>query len=175
MLARVTPIKRIYEAILILYELHCQGHPFTLLIGGSQDDMQERRYIWAMQELVMQLELEKDIIFLGHIQEPVQFYREIDIFLSNSFWEGQQRALLEAMASGCYCLSHCWGGVEEILPSSQIFKTNREAIEKLIAYARLPESGRHAKQVDMRNIIKKRFGQQRMISEVLTLFDEIDL
>ncbi|MEI9813645.1 MAG: glycosyltransferase family 4 protein [Acidobacteriota bacterium] len=76
--------------------------------------------------------------FYEHIEGTADFLSNMDVFISHSFWEGQQVALLEAMASGCYCLSHRWMGVEEVLPEDNLYLMEDELIAKIAAYAACP-------------------------------------
>lgn len=168
MVARVVPVKRVYEAVLTVYELRRCGHPFTLTVAGPLGDDLEPRYPWAIRELIERLDLTEHVSLLGPVSDPASFYQEIDIFLSNSFWEGQQNALLEAMASGCYCLSHCWGGVEEVLPPEQIYVTDSELQAKLAAYAALSEHEKTEKQMRTRQIVKDKFSETEMVARVLS-------
>jgi glycosyltransferase involved in cell wall biosynthesis len=81
----------------------------------------------------------------------------IDIFISNSFWEGLQTALIEAMASGCYCLSHFWDGADEVLPHENIYDTDSQLMLKLISYAELSENERARHKSRMREIARQKF------------------
>jgi glycosyltransferase involved in cell wall biosynthesis len=173
MIARVVPVKRVYEAVLVLYELRRQGYRFTLSVGGPLGDDLEPRYPWAVRELIERLGVREHVHLLGPIANPDSFYQDVDVFLSNSFWEGQQSALLEAMASGCYCLSHCWGGVEEVLPPEQVFVTDGEAQEKLIVYANLPPTAKRAAQVAMRRTAEQCFDEDRMVSEIMEMISQL--
>jgi glycosyltransferase involved in cell wall biosynthesis len=94
------------------------------------------------------------------------FYQQVDIFLSNSYWEGQQSALLEAMASGCYCLSHCWGGAGEVVPPENVFVTGGELRQKLVRYAALDEVEKQRAQAGLRRIAEERFDEQRMVADI---------
>lgn len=167
MIARVMPIKRVYEAVLTIYALRNQGHPFSLSVGGPLDDELEPRYVWAVRELIERLNLTECVSLLGPVHDPAPFYQEIDIFLSNSFWEGQQNALLEAMASGCYCLSHCWAGAEEVLPAKQIFITDSDLQAKLLEYASSPDTTKKSLGTHMRAIAENRFDEKTMVRRVL--------
>jgi len=173
MVCRVVPLKRVYEAVLCLHELRRQGHPFTLHVAGHLGDDRAPRYPLALRSLVEKLELSDAVRFYGQVPDPSQFYADIDVFLSNSYWEGQQNALLEAMASGCYCLSHCWAGAEEVLPAENIFTTDADLRAKLLAYAALPEPEKQAAQAQMRAIAEERFDERRMVREILDLVESV--
>lgn len=173
MMARVVPVKRVYEAVLTVYELRRQGHPFTLTVAGPLGDELEPRYPWAIRELIERLQLQEHVTLLGPVSDPANFYSSIDIFLSNSFWEGQQNALLEAMASGNYCLSHCWGGAEEVLPPEQIFVTDADLQEKLLAYSLLSNAEKATRQARMRQLAEDRFDECKMIEQTLRIIDGV--
>ena len=81
----------------------------------------------------------------------------MDVFVSNSYWEGQQVALLEAMATGCHCLAHAWSGVEEVLPADNVYVTDNELQGKILDYCGVPDSERRARQERMRTIACEKF------------------
>jgi len=169
MLCRVVPIKRVYEAILTLAELRRQGHPFSLEVVGTMGDGEEARYAWAVTSLVEQLELQDAVTFHGFVRNIADWFKSIDIFLSNSYWEGQQVSLLEAMASGCYCLSHSWRGSDEVLPPEQIYTTDSDLQLKLLAFAALPEDDKVRAQRNMRLCAETLFDHHRMVNDTLDI------
>lgn len=173
MLARVVPIKRVYEVLLAVYELRGQGHPFTLSVAGPLGEDADQRYSWALQELIERLGIEESVKLLGPISNPENFYNHIDVFVSNSYWEGQQNALLEALASGCYCLSHCWGGAEEVLPPAQIFVTESEFRAKLLAFAALSQAERSEVQSLGRRTAEEGFDENRMVRECIEVIEDV--
>jgi glycosyltransferase involved in cell wall biosynthesis len=151
MLGNLIPIKRVYEVILALYELNKAGHRFSLRIAGPRDTGADAERYWlAMQRAVRDLGLEQQVCFTGKVPDPERFLRDVDIFVSNSYWEGQQVALLEAMAMGCYCLAHFWDGAEEVLPDDQLYVTDTELREKILAYDETPEIAKRRHQEVMR-------------------------
>jgi glycosyltransferase involved in cell wall biosynthesis len=158
MLGNLLPIKRVYEVILGLYELNRVGGNFTLRIAGPTERGSEpERYYLAMQRLVRQLGLKRQVSFVGPVSDPESFLRGVDIFVSNSYWEGQQVALLEAMATGCYCLAHAWEGVEEVLPREYLFVTDAELRERIERYCQAPEEVKNQHQARMRAIASEKF------------------
>jgi glycosyltransferase involved in cell wall biosynthesis len=173
MACSVVAIKRVYEAVLCVYELRRQGHPFTLDVTGRLVDRREGRYPLAVLSLVDQLGLKDSVVFRNHVDDVADWYGTVDVFLSNSFWEGTQVALLEAMASGCYCLSHCWPGAEEVLPPQNLFVTDSDLRAKLLAYASLPEGEKALAQAEMRDIAERRFDERRMVQETVELVEQV--
>jgi glycosyltransferase involved in cell wall biosynthesis len=155
MLCSIVPIKRVYETILAHYSLLQTGCPAHLHIGGQPAG--DGRYAAAVYRLVEQLGIVDSVTFHGQVIDTPAWLQQIDIFLSNSYWEGQQVALLEAMACGCYCLSHAWLGVEEVLPSANIFVTEAELRDKIVAFAAQNEDEQRRNRAEMRSIACQRF------------------
>lgn len=169
MVCNLLPIKRVYEMILAIYQLRQDGYPYKLKIAGQVGAGEARRYGWALESLVAKLDLSEVVLFSGFVKDVPAWLQDVNIFVSNSYWEGQQMGLIEAMAGGCYCLSHCWDGVEEILPSVNIFVTDSDLQAKLIAYASSSDSEKQEAQTNMRKIVEAKFDQQRMISELTAI------
>jgi glycosyltransferase involved in cell wall biosynthesis len=170
MLCVIHPIKRIYETILMVHGLVQQGYPVRLHIGGGRwPDGYHDDYYYAVHGLVDKLELHPYVIFDGPISDTPGWLRNIDIFISNSYWEGQQVALLEALACGCYCLSHFWDGAEEVLPADNIYGTEKELQEKVIEYACLPDAAKWERRAAMRAIAELRFNIEQTKANVSAL------
>jgi len=151
-LCHLRPRKRVYELILAFHELSQLRDDLHLHVGGGKLP-NKVEYFYAVHTLVERLGLQNRVTFYGHVDEPPSWYQKIDIFVSNSFSEGLQVALLEAMASGCYCLSHRWEGVEELLPMENLFFTERELVEQVLAYCELSEEERERERARLREIV----------------------
>jgi glycosyltransferase involved in cell wall biosynthesis len=143
----------------MLANLRSRGFNARLQIAGEPKG--DYRYEAALHRLVEKLNLQESVYFDGFINDTQNWLQNIDIFISNSFWEGQQVALLEAMASGCYCLSHIWAGAEEMLPQENLFVTGSDLQQKIIEYSRLSESERHNSQEALRAIACDKFDIER--------------
>lgn len=154
-LCRLKPRKRVYELILDYFELTRKNSNFHLHIGGDSHPAYGD-YFLAMQDLVKELALENHVTFHGQVTNAQDWYHNIDIFVSNSYSEGLQVALIEAMASGCYCLSHHWAGVNEQLPYENIFYSGYELQNKILAFAKSPEKKKLELRYQMRDIVEKR-------------------
>ena len=174
MLGELIPIKRVYEVILGVHELRRQGCQIKLHVGGSaKDGPSNVRYFVSLQRAVRELSLQDDVIFEGWIDDVSFWLAEMDVFVSNSFWEGQQVALLEAMSSGCYCLSHFWDGADEVLPPENIFVTESDLQQKIIEYLELPNSEKRRRQELMRTIAGEKFDIERTKREIRSIIDEV--
>lgn len=158
MLCTLNPIKRIYEIILTVKELRDIGYDATLHIAGNpiNDNLYDRYHV-SLKRLVQKLKLEQAIIFYGHVDKTNSWLQKIDVFISNSYWEGLQTALLEAMATGCFCLAHFWDGAEEVLPPENIYTTNTELKDKLIEYSKLSNAAQLTRKMALREIVRDKF------------------
>jgi glycosyltransferase involved in cell wall biosynthesis len=165
--------KRVYELILAFYELTLHGYPQATLhiVGGRKKYYED--YEVALHQLVKKLHLEKCVQFYGHVTDPASWYQNLDIFVSNAYSEGLPAALLEAMACGCYSLTHCWDGVEEVLPDTQIFYTNTELISKMIKYFQTSSTEQQVLQSRMRQIVEERFNLDQTKVQMRNLIEEV--
>lgn len=171
MLGTVLPIKRVYETVLMLYTLRTQGYPAQLRIAGATD--REPRYFASIRRLVDELQLQDSVRFDGHVLDTPSWLQQIDILISNSYWEGQQVALIEAMSSGCYCLSHRWDGAEEMLPKENLFTSENELIDKIVRYADASEADRHESRMRLRSIACMNFGIEQTKANVRRTINEL--
>jgi glycosyltransferase involved in cell wall biosynthesis len=171
-LCSLIPRKRVYELILAFAELR-QRHPeLHLHIGGPERDI-FAEYAAALYNLVENMGLQEAVTFYGRVEDPEAWYRDLDIFVSNSYSEGLQVALLEAMASGLYSLSHAWEGAEELLPQGSLFYTERELIERIEAYLDMPEEKRAAQKDLMLSLVAGKSDIQGVIQQVRAVVAEV--
>ena len=70
----------------------------------------------ALAELAVRLEIEHQVLFPGRAGNIGDWYNRADIFVLSSKYEGFPNVLLEAMASGCACISiNCLSGPSDII------------------------------------------------------------
>lgn len=153
-LCHLRPRKRVYELVLAFYELSRRRDDLHLHIGGGEAGGYAE-YYYAVHALVDQLGLQDKVTFYDHVDEPQTWYHDVDIFISNSYSEGLQVALLEAMASGCYCLSHQWEGVEELLPPENLFFTEAQLVDRILTYCELPDEERQQRKTHLQEIVHR--------------------
>lgn len=94
---------------------HCFDK-YKLVIAGSGEE--ECR----LRDLVSKLSLEKDIIFLGDVDDSKNFLHAIDIFVSCSRGEGMPIAVLEALATGTPVVLSKVSGHTDIVGVSNTFE-----------------------------------------------------
>jgi glycosyltransferase involved in cell wall biosynthesis len=168
-LCELIPRKRIYELILVFYQLVQHQEDLHLHIAGSTHPSY-MDYHDAMQSLVKKLELDEKVTFYGRVENTSDWLRGMDIFVSNSYSEGLQSALIEAMASGCYCLSHHWDGADEILPEEYLFLTDKALYEKIAQYCCFTEEVKTQQSIIMRKIAFEKLdleGSLRRVRQVI--------
>jgi glycosyltransferase involved in cell wall biosynthesis len=171
-LCHIAPRKRVYDLILAYSELIKKKNDFHLHIAGGYE-LANEDYYHAIQRLVGELELEDKITFYGKIQDPWNWFPMIDIFVSNSYSEGLQVALMEAMASGCYCLSHNWDGADELLPMRNLYFTNTELQEKIIAYYDMKLYEKQNQMNLMREIASEKCDINQTIAQIRQVIEEL--
>jgi glycosyltransferase involved in cell wall biosynthesis len=171
-LCHISPRKRVYELILDFYEISRCHEGLHLHIAGGVDPEYED-YSVALHNLVDELHLKDQVTFYGNVKEPWNWYSKLDIFISNSYSEGLQVALMEAMASGCCCFSHRWSGAEEMLPVDNLFFTPSELKDKVLTYIALPEAEKKALSTQMRDIACEKFDLKLTISEIKQVIDDV--
>jgi glycosyltransferase involved in cell wall biosynthesis len=170
-LCHIMPRKRLYDLILLFSEL-LEDAPFLRLHIAGDPQQEYVDYYHSLQHLVDRLSLRQKVTFHGFVEKPCEWYPTIDIFISHSYSEGLQVAPMEAMASGCYTLSHHWNGAEELLPPDCLYVGNRELKQKLLAYMRLSSQDKQIQRTRMRDQAVLRFDVQKvsqLVSEVIDL------
>lgn len=174
MLCSIHPRKRIYEVIMMVNNLKEKGYQPKLHIAGGRihgGDLDE--YYIATLRLVEKLNLQNDVKFYDHVAEPASWLGNMDIFISNSYWEGLQTSLVEAMAAGCYCLSHFWDGADEALPTENIYSDENELQRKIIDYYNLPDEEKLKRKSRMRITACEQFNIDKNKLRICEILDEI--
>lgn len=155
-LCHLKPRKRVYELVLAFHELAQERSDLHLHIGGGRATGFDEYYL-ALLNLIDKLKLHDRVTLHGAVSQPESWYPQIDLFVSNGYSEGLQVAPMEAMASGCYTLSHFWDGAEELLPREQLYYGDRELRQRLLDYAALSPTQQAERQAAMRQIVSDNF------------------
>ncbi len=173
MLSNIKPIKRIYSVVLMLYELRKMGYDAQLRIAGKPSSPGDLRYAASIYRLVDKLNLKDSVHFDGYVKNTSDWLKETDIFISNSYWEGQQVALIEAMATGCYCLSHFWNGANEMLPEENLYISENDLKKKIIEYSKLSESEKTQRQIHLREMACEKFNVEQTKAGIRHVIDDL--
>jgi glycosyltransferase involved in cell wall biosynthesis len=172
-LCHITPRKRVYELILGFNELLQKNDHFRLHIGGGKR-IKFLDYYEAVHDLVDRLNINDKVILYEHIDNPTEWYSKIDIFISNSYSEGLQVSPIEAMASGCFCISHKWPGAEELLPQENLFFTNSEMISLITRYSESTEAEKNHQKEYMRQLVCRNFNLDNIKLQIRKIVEEVN-
>lgn len=83
----------------IFYYFHLKCPNSKLMLVGDGD------YRNVLEQKIKKCHLEDDVIFVGLVDDASEYYSAIDCFIFPSKYEGLGLALLEAQASGLYCIA----------------------------------------------------------------------
>jgi glycosyltransferase involved in cell wall biosynthesis len=109
--ARIVPIKDQMTFIRACKKV-LENHQANFVIIG---EVQDREYFRQCQTLIDELGLTENIKFTGYVDNLLEWYHRVDVFVLVSSWEGVPLALLEAMSCGLPCICTAVGGVPDIL------------------------------------------------------------
>jgi len=91
-------------------------------------------FLDSLKLLVDDLGLAKSIEFVGYAEDLRKEYHNSDIILSFSEHESTHLTLFEGLSCGALPLSRNWEGVEEFLPSSNIFTADSDFVDKVLSF-----------------------------------------
>jgi glycosyltransferase involved in cell wall biosynthesis len=166
------PRKRIYDLVLAFSEIAAERPNLHLHIGGGPASGFEE-YAAVLPSLVERLKLGDRVTLYGNVEDPVAWIGNMDIVVSNSYSEGLQVSLLEAMAMRRYCISHHWEGADELLPAENLFLTERQLQERILQYDDASQAAREAQQDRMREIVCERFDIHRTKVVLRRLIEDV--
>ena len=115
--ARVVPVKGQFTFIKACKKVLENHKASFVIIGEVQDDP---TYYDQCRALVDDLGLTEDVKFIGYVDNLLEWYHKVDIFVLPSLWEGIPLALLEAMSCGLPCVCTAVGGVPDILSDTGV-------------------------------------------------------
>ncbi len=171
-LCHLVPRKRVYELILAFSELSRHEPGARLHIGGGPKP-KFRDYYAALHSLVRELGIQDKVVFYGNVADPAAWYRNIDIFVSNSYSEGLQVASIEAMASGCMVFSHRWEGADELLPDDCLYYTDSELVQRIRDYCASAEPERQRRRDILQLAARQRFSVDVTKAQIRRVIDEV--
>jgi len=94
-----------------------------------------------------------------------------DIFISNAIREGTHVSLAEAMMCGVYPLVNCWRGAENYYPKENVYKTQREMVDKILAWQQLDVKEKKQLSQDMREWAVERYDARDIADTMVQEFE----
>lgn len=144
------------------------------IVGLIVGDGPLRKHI---EKYVKSLNLQKTIIFTGHLDDVRPALNSMDLFLSMSKCEGLSVAIIEAMASGLPCVATNVGGTEELVNNGKNgfivkvgdFVSAANKSERILTNLEM-----HIKMSKAsRKICEDKFSIERMVSQYQSLYKEV--
>ncbi|WP_127717859.1 glycosyltransferase family 4 protein [Halobacteriovorax sp. HLS] len=137
-----------------------ENNQYHLKVAG--DGPQHRKLL----ALVEELGIESNVEFLGNVEDPYLFLKDIDIYVSSSKGEGMPYAVLEAMACKKPCLLSRVSGHVDLVDSEQLFESNEEFNSKLenikINYSKIQNLNREK--------VENHFNIEKQIAKIIHLY-----
>lgn len=108
---RLTYQKAYDIAIMAMKMLKDAGCPVRWYVLGEGDQRE------ALEKQIKRMGLEQDFLLLGSVENPYPYYRQCDIYVHATRFEGKSIAIQEAQILGCAVIaSDCNGNREQIVP-----------------------------------------------------------
>ena len=140
------------------------------IIGKSADKI----FYEELQILVSDLNLQDKVNFLGFSQDLKLDFQKSDIILSFSEHESTHLTLFEGLSCGAWPLSRNWDGVDEFLPSDNIFTNDSDFVKKVLSFYNSPESDTTSKLDELSKEVLPKFSnpdpRQIMVDCVSNLY-----
>lgn len=137
---RLTPPKN-HEFILNVFHDFIQKHPDSKLLLLGDGDLRK-----SIEKRIRELGLDNDVILAGSVENVSDYLSAMDVFLLPSLFEGLGMAVVEAQASGLYCLA------STEVPHLAKISENIEFIPLIAGSSAWCERLEHAPKVDRVNI-----------------------
>jgi L-malate glycosyltransferase len=155
----------------------CRAYPkATFLIAGT---VQEPDCDRELHDLVRQLNLERNVRFLGKLEnEDVwSLLKLCDVFCQPSRSEGMSNALLEAMGCGLPCVATAVGGTPEVLEDGRTgyivpSEDWQATANRILALLDDPEGARKMG-LQARRVVEERFSAQTMMRSMVGMYDQL--
>ncbi len=170
----VSPRKGQIELVGMIAALRSRGVRVDCVMAGSENT--DYAYAAGVRNLIARSGLESDVRLLGFMDDPEDFYAQIDILAFPSVApEGLPRAVLEAMARSIPVVAYDLGGVADLLGDTGCrlragdTRAFEDAIERLAANPHLRRGIGEAE----RARVAEMFSRQRCCERVIAVYRAI--
>lgn len=113
---KLTPRKDFATLIRAFARVRGQRRARLIVLGGPRDAAKDGDYVQNLKVLARELDVERDVDFVGFVANPLAYMSRADVFVLSSAVEPFGMVLIEALACGCPVVStDCPSGPAEIL------------------------------------------------------------
>lgn len=169
-LGRLEPVKN-FQLLVRAYAILKRKYQIAedLVIVGSGSDEKNTK------ELVQELNLESCVAFKGRSLNPFPWYKNAELFVLSSSFEGLGMVLIESLACGTPVVAtDSKGGVREVMADAfdenLAKETPEDLADKILSVLR---KGRSDEFYNNAAIVLKRFEDEKIVSEYLNEFKAI--
>ena len=117
--ARVVPEKKGQDTLIKALGILKNDYKFEGFKCYFAGDIPDQKALKQLQELVTLFKLEKNVEFMGNVQQVENLYAKTDIFVLPSRYEGFGLVVVEALAAGCSVVVSKLEGPLEIVKDNE--------------------------------------------------------
>jgi len=172
--------KRVYSSIQAFYDLLLHDPEWTFHLKGEWEQgfgaaWEGSQYTDPCKELIEDLNISDAIELTQNVSKGAwrDWLHDKDVIISNGIREGTHVSLAEAMMCGVYPLVNCWRGADNYYPKENVYRTQRELVDKILAWQELDVVEKTQLSQDMREWALERYDARdiadRMVQEFETL------
>ena len=170
LVARFRPQKRVDRWIEVAAALHKKNPNMKFIMAGDGPDDE------MLRQKIKELDLINIIQLTGKLSDTYQAYKQIDIFLLTSDFEGLPLALLEAMSCGCVPVVSNVGGIKQLDFKGFGYKFDKFDAElladKINCYIKNPASY-FDESNKARDFVEKNYSLAKQVNEIIFLYRKL--
>jgi glycosyltransferase involved in cell wall biosynthesis len=162
---RIAAVKNLDLLIEAAEILKNKGFDFEIKIAGSPILEKDRNYLEKLENLIKEKKIGDRIKFVGPVpyRDISEFYQAGDLFFNFSDTGSMDKAVLEAMASGCLILTSNEAFKNILPPKYFTTKNPQEIAEKIIMLSKAsPEPG-------LKDCVIKNHSLDKLINKIIVL------
>jgi polysaccharide biosynthesis protein PelF len=170
--ARIVPVKGQMTFIKACKKV-LENHQANFVLVG---EVQDREYYQQCQALVQELGLTQNLKFIGYVDNLLEWYQRVDIFVLVSQWEGIPLALLEAMSCGLPSICTAVGGIPDILSDTEagylVPPNDSDSLASRICELLDDETLRKTMGLRASQLVKEKYSIEDMADRILSVYLE---
>jgi glycosyltransferase involved in cell wall biosynthesis len=170
LVARFRPQKRVDKWVEVAAVLHKKNSniKFIMVGDGPDDEM--------LRQKIEELNLTSVIQLPGKLNDTIKAYKQIDIFLLTSDFEGLPLALLEAMSCGCIPIVSNVGGIKQLNLTNFGYKFDefdaQQIADKINCYTK--NSSSYLEQsCKARKFVVENYSLTKQVNEIIFLYRKL--